>query len=117
MSPPHNFHYFYRKDEPGILINENYFFRRRDRLWIDIYYLFANLLIVYTCVQDKTEAGGSGPGDEGEEEDGSVDEGGDEASSNSTEDDNSSTDQLVRPSGRQVTYFTLFNRYSFLLIL
>jgi hypothetical protein len=63
------------------------------------------------------DAGGSGPGDEGEEEDESVDEGGDEASSNSTEDETSSTDQLVRPSGLQVDYFTLFNRYSFLLIL
>ncbi len=63
-------------------------------------------------MQDEAEAGGSGPGDKGEE-----DEGGDEASSNSTEEDNSSTDQLVRPSGRQVDYFTLFNRYSFLLIL
>ncbi len=76
---------------------------------------FINFL--YTCVQDEIEAGGSGPGDEGEEEDESVDEGGDEASSNSTEDDASSTDQLVRPSGLQVDYFTLFNRYSFLLIL
>ncbi len=68
-------------------------------------------------MQDEIEAGGSGPGDEGEEEDETVDEGGDEASSNSTEDDASSTDQLVRPSGLQVDYFTLFNRYSFLLIL
>jgi hypothetical protein len=68
-------------------------------------------------VQDEIEAGGSGPGDEEEEEDESVDEGGDEASSNSKEDDTSSTDQLVRPSGLQVDYFTLFNRYSFLLIL
>ncbi len=48
----------------------------------------------------------------GRGEDESVDEGGDEASFNSTEDDASSTDQLV-----QVDYFTLFNRYSFLLIL
>ncbi len=61
--------------------------------------------IVYTYVQDEIEAGGSGPGDEGEEEVESVDEGGDEASSNSTEDDTSSTDQLVWPSGRQVNYF------------
>jgi len=68
-------------------------------------------------VQDEIETGGSGPGDEEEEEDESVDEGGDEASSNSTEDDASSTDQLVRPSSLQVDYFTLFNRYSFLLIL
>ena len=58
-------------------------------------------------MQDEIEAGGSGPGDEGEEEDESVDEGGEEASSNSTEDDTSSTDQLVRPSGLQVDYFTL----------
>jgi hypothetical protein len=68
-------------------------------------------------VQDEIEAGGSGPGDEGEEEDDTVDEGEDEASSNSTEDDTSSTDHLVRPPGLQVDYFTLFNRYSFLLIL
>jgi hypothetical protein len=64
-------------------------------------------------VQDEIEAGGSEPGDEGEEEDDTVDE----ASSNSTEDDASSTNHLVRPSGLQVDYFTLFNRYSFLLIL
>ncbi len=68
-------------------------------------------------MQDEIEAGGSEPGDEGEEEDDTVDEGEDEASSNSTEDDISSTDRLVRPSGLQVDYFTLFNRYSFLLIL
>ncbi len=68
-------------------------------------------------MQDEIEAGGSEPGDEGEEEDDTVDEGEDEASSNSTEDDASSTDHPVRPSGLQVDYFTLFNRYSFLLIL
>ncbi len=68
-------------------------------------------------MQDEIEAGGSEPGDEGEGEDDTVDEGEDEASSNSTEDDASSTDHLVRTSGLQVDYFTLFNRYSFLLIL
>ena len=68
-------------------------------------------------MQDEIEEGGSEPGDEGEEEDDTVDEGGDEASSNSTGDDTSSTDHLARPSGLQVDYFTLFNRYSFLLIL
>ncbi len=67
-------------------------------------------------MQGEAETGGSRPGDEGEEDE-SVDKGGDEASSNPTEEDSSSTDQLVRPSGLQVDYFTLFNRYSFLLIL
>jgi hypothetical protein len=67
-------------------------------------------------MQGDVETGEPGPGGE-REEDESVDEGGDEASSNSTEDDSLPINPPDRPPSRPVSYFTLFNRYSFLLIL